>query len=194
MSDSTNVETTPLYAAASPTSGSAGELVVLLDAQHRPAGSRLKSEVHGADTPLHLAFSVYVFDGAGRFLVTRRALGKPTWGGVWTNSCCGHPQPGESVEEAARRRLDQELGLRMGSMTLALPDFSYRAVSPEGIVEHEVCPVFTARVGGDPAPEPVPDPSEVAQWRWVDWTDFRTAVARAPWAFSPWSVLQTAQL
>lgn len=167
------------------------ERVVLLDRDHRPCGSMPKADVHGPDTPLHLAFSIYVYDAAGRFLVTRRALDKRTWGGVWTNSCCGHPAPGEDVQDAAARRLLQELGLRPERMRLELPDFTYRAVSPNGVVEHEVCPVFTAQVAGDPAPDPSPDPAEVAEWRWTGWEDFRRAAALAPWAFSPWSVLQS---
>lgn len=166
------------------------EQVVLLGEDRQPVGTMDKALVHGPDTPLHLAFSVYVFGPDGRFLVTRRALGKRTWGGVWTNSCCGHPAPGEDIEAAARRRVGQELTLVPTSMRLVLPDFSYRAVSPEGVVEHEVCPVFVAEVDGDP----VPDEREVAQWRWVDWADFRSLAARQPWALSPWAVLQTALL
>jgi isopentenyl-diphosphate Delta-isomerase len=166
------------------------EQVVLLGEDRQPVGTMDKALVHGPDTPLHLAFSVYVFGPDGRFLVTRRALGKRTWGGVWTNSCCGHPAPGEDIEAAARRRVGQELTLVPSSMRMVLPDFSYRAVSPEGVVEHEVCPVFVAEVDGDP----VPDEREVAQWRWVDWADFRSLAARQPWALSPWAVLQTALL
>ena len=127
---------------------------MLLDADRRPAGTMPKAEVHGADTPLHLAFSVYLFDAGGRFLATRRALGKRTWPGVWTNSCCGHPAPGEDPADAARRRVGQELGLHPARMDLVLPDFAYRAVAADGVVENEVCPVFFAHLDGDPEPPP----------------------------------------
>jgi isopentenyl-diphosphate delta-isomerase len=171
----------------------AQELVVLLDGERRPAGSMPKAEVHGADTPLHLAFSVYVFDSGGRFLATRRALGKRTWPGVWTNSCCGHPAPGEEPATAARRRVGQELGLRPAGLELVLPEFAYRAVAPDGLVENEVCPVFYARLE-EPEPVVSADPAEVAEWRWVPWAEFRTVATAAPWALSPWSVEQVRQL
>ena len=167
---------------------------MLLDEHGRPAGSMAKAEVHGSDTPLHLAFSVYLFDSGGRLLVTRRALHKRTWPGVWTNSCCGHPAPGEEPADAARRRLDQELGLRPDRLELVLPDFAYRAADPSGVVEHEVCPVFFAHTDGDPEPPPTPDPDEVADWRWVPWASFRAVAATAPWALSPWAVEQVAAL
>jgi isopentenyl-diphosphate delta-isomerase len=166
------------------------ERVVLLDDSRRPIGAMPKAQVHTADTPLHLAFSVYVFDHQGRFLTTRRALSKRTWAGVWTNSCCGHPGPGEDVAEAARRRAGQELGLTLSRLEVVLPDFAYRATSAEGITENEVCPVYVAMVGGDP----LPDPEEVAEWQWVDWADFRRLATRTPWAISPWAAAQVAQL
>ena len=170
----------------------AEELVVLLDEQRRPAGTMPKRRVHGPDTPLHLAFSVYLFDSGGSFLATRRALGKRTWPGVWTNSCCGHPAPGEDPAEAARRRLGQELGLAPARLELVLPSFAYRAVAGDGMVETEVCPVFFVHLDGDP--EPAPDPDEVADWRWVPWASFRSLAATAPWALSPWAVEQVGQL
>jgi len=166
------------------------ELVVLLDDARRPIGTMPKAQVHTADTPLHLAFSVYVFDRQGRFLTTRRALSKRTWAGVWTNSCCGHPAPGEDVADAARRRVGQELGLTLERLEVELPDFAYRATSAEGIVENEVCPVYVALAAGDPRP----DPAEVAEWRWVDWADFRLLASAAPWAVSPWAAVQVLQL
>ncbi len=139
------------------------DLVVLLDDKADPRGTMPKADVHGADTPLHLAFSVYIFDAADRVLVTRRALSKLTWPGVWTNACCGHVRPGETPAEAAIRRLREELGLSVHSLDLVLPDFAYRATSLEGIVENEICPVFVARADEDP----VADPDEVVQWAWA---------------------------
>jgi isopentenyl-diphosphate delta-isomerase len=170
------------------------ELVVLVDAAGRPVGALPKDQAHHADTPLHLAFSVYVFDGAGRFLATRRALTKQTWPGVWTNSCCGHPAPGEDVAAAARRRLRQELGLEVGRLDPVLPRFSYRAVAADGMVENELCPVFFARLDGDGSPAVAADPAEVAEWRWVPWPSFRTVALTAPWVLSPWAARQVREL
>jgi len=166
------------------------ELVVLLDANHQPVGTMPKGDVHGGRTPLHLAFSVYVFDRAGRFLATRRALTKRTWPGVWTNSCCGHPAPDELVEEAAARRLKAELGLVPMSLQVVLPDFSYHAADASGVVENEACPVLVCRVDADPDP----NPGEVSEWRWVDWSEFVDAAERTPWLLSPWAAQQVRAL
>jgi len=164
--------------------------VVLLDEQRRPVGQLPKSQVHHADTPLHLAFSCYVFDGAGRLLMTRRAVGKRTWPGVWTNSCCGHPMPGEPFADAADRRLRDELGLGLARAAVVLPDFGYRAVAPDGVVENEFCPVLVAEVDGEPEPEP----AEVMECRWAGWTEVVNLVRAAPWAVSPWVALQVPAL
>lgn len=158
------------------------ERVVLLDEQGQAIGTADKTSVHDENTPLHLAFSCHVSDASGRVLVTRRALGKKTWPGVWTNSFCGHPGPDEDMIEAIRRRARQELGLELGSIEVALPEFRYRAVDASGIVENEICPVFTAVADADP----VPVAEEVAEWAWVDPGELRAAVAATPFAFSPW--------
>lgn len=136
--------------------------------------------------PLHLAFSCYLYNDEGLLLVTRRALSKVAWPGAWTNSFCGHPQPGESVQDAVHRRAEQELGAAVGRVHLVAPDFRYRAVDPGGIVENEVCPVYTATL------ESVlePNPEELTQWQWVDPAQLRAAAAAAPFAFSPWMVEQ----
>ncbi|MET0480735.1 MAG: isopentenyl-diphosphate Delta-isomerase [Mycetocola sp.] len=166
------------------------ERVVLLDASGTPVGSDLKSTVHTEDTPLHLAFSCHVVNAAGEVLVTRRSLGKKTWPGVWTNSFCGHPGPDEASADSVVRRAAHELGLDLHTLDLVLPDFRYRAVDASGIVENEICPVYVARVDTEPAP----NPHEVMDVAWVDPLALGEAVARTPWAFSPWLVLQAEQL
>jgi isopentenyl-diphosphate delta-isomerase len=165
-------------------------LVVLLDDERRPIGTAPRATVHHSATPLHLAFSCYAFDPAGRLLVTRRALPKKTWPGVWTNTCCGHPGPGEDLAEAMTRRLGEELGLVPREVELALPDFAYQARMADGTMENEFCPVFRVVVDGDPTP----DPAEVDDWRWTDWADFAGVAARTPWLISPWAALQVPQL
>ncbi|CAN5406428.1 isopentenyl-diphosphate Delta-isomerase [soil metagenome] len=172
-----------------PDSADPSDVVVLLDADATPIGTAPRATVHSTDTPLHLAFSCHLIDGDGRMLVTRRALSKKTWPGVWTNSFCGHPRPGESFEEAIRRHADHELGLDVESIAPVLPDFRYRAVDAAGIVENEVCPVFTARPAA-PRRTPTPNPDEVAELVWVEVGDVLAVVERAPWALSPWLVAQ----
>jgi isopentenyl-diphosphate delta-isomerase len=166
------------------------EQVVLLSDDGARIGVADKHEVHTDDTPLHLAFSCHVFDQAGRILVTRRALTKRTWPGVWTNSFCGHPAPEEELTDAVTRRARDELGLELAGLELALPDFRYLAIDASGIVENEICPVYIARADG-----PVrANPAEVAEWRWADTAELQLAVALTPWAFSPWLALQLPQL
>jgi isopentenyl-diphosphate delta-isomerase len=162
------------------------ELVVLLADDGTPVGVADKATVHSAETPLHLAFSCHVSNGDGELLVTRRALGKRTWPGVWTNSFCGHPAPGEVLEEAVARRALEELGITLLDLTLAVPDFRYIATDASGVVENEICPVYTART----LDTVLQDPDEVAEYRWVDPVRLGSAVEAAPWAFSPWLTLQ----
>lgn len=164
------------------------EEVVLLDENSRAIGRADKQRIHTKDTPLHSAFSIFLFNRKGQMLVQQRAWSKQTWPGVWSNACCGHPAPGESVADAAQRRLAQELGLKEVHLQLALPDFRYRA-EYLGIVENEICPVFIGQCESCPEFDPV----EVAAVDWIDWQAF----AQADPAFadySPWSKWEAKQL
>jgi isopentenyl-diphosphate delta-isomerase len=167
--------------------------VVLLDEHGLAIGDQDRVSVHSATTPLHLAFSLYLYDDADQVLFTRRALRKLTWPGVWSNSCCGHPRPGEHIEDALRRRLHEELGLSVADLRCALPDFAYRARDASGIWENEVCPVFVGRVL-HPTGEFSPNAEEVMDWNWVEWADVKAAVLSTPFAFSPWAVQQVTEL
>lgn len=169
--------------------GEATEAVVLLGEDGTPIGHERKDTVHGPDTPLHLAFSCYGFDAEGRVLATRRSIAKRAFPGVWTNTCCGHPGPGEFMESAVARRLRSELGVAPRDLVCALPTFRYRAESG-GVVENEICPVYLCRIDGDPAP----DPAEADRVDWIAWPDYVARAARSGSDLSPWSRLQVEQL
>lgn len=165
------------------------ELVVLLDDAGRRVGTAPKAEVHHDSTPLHLAFSCYLFDAAGQVLLTRRALAKRTFPGIWTNSFCGHPAPDEAMDAAVVRRAHTELGVDIAELRCVLPEFRYQAVDASGVMENEVCPVFCARTLG----ELDADPAEIMDSAWVPWDQLRAA-AELPWAISPWALQQVPQL
>ena len=163
------------------------ELVVLLYPDGTVAGSLDKSLVHHSETPLHLAFSCYVFDTNNRLLMSQRALSKLTFPGLWTNSVCGHPLPGETVEAAATRRCRDEIGLDITAPRLILPAFRYHA-EMNGLVENEICPVLMAVVAlGAPIS---PDPTEVADTKWLPWTEVVRHAKSGTLALSPWCLMQ----
>lgn len=166
--------------------------VILLDEDGKPIGLAPRATVHNANTALHLAFSCYLMRPDGQVLLSRRALSKRTWPGVWTNSFCGHPRAGETFADAVNRHAAHELGLRVANLEMRLPEFRYRAVDASGTVENEICPVFYATLAST---EPIePNPDEVMEVAWAYLADLGRAVLATPWAFSPWMVAQLREL
>ncbi|MFF5289369.1 isopentenyl-diphosphate Delta-isomerase [Paractinoplanes globisporus] len=165
------------------------EHVILLDESGNALGHQDKRTVHTASTPLHLAFSCYIFNADDQVLVTRRSPRKLTWPGVWTNSVCGHPQESEPMVAAVSRRAAYELGLALDEVRLLLPRFRYRA-EWSGVVENEMCPVFTASVSAEPRPRP----DEVDAVRWMAWPAFLREATAAGSSYSPWCQLQATLL
>lgn len=142
------------------------EQIVFVDTNGQPTGDiGPKLASHTADTKMHLAFSCYIFRASDRkLLITQRAHEKKVWPGVWTNSVCGHVSPGESIEDAVRRRAEYELGYtELLNLTLLVPDYTYKTPAFNGIIEHEFCPIFYAEVPY----APTPNPTEVAAYEWV---------------------------
>ncbi|WP_422116464.1 isopentenyl-diphosphate Delta-isomerase [Brachybacterium sp. UNK5269] len=170
--------------------GAEQDHVILLHEDGSVRGLAPRATVHSTTTPLHLAFSCYVLGEDGQVLVTRRALSKRTWPGVWTNAFCGHPRQGESVPDAVARHAEHELGMRVRNVREVLPDFRYRAVDASGVVENEVCPVFLAEADG----APIPNPDEVMDLRWAAPQELISLVDLAPWTLSPWMVSQVPAL
>jgi isopentenyl-diphosphate Delta-isomerase len=159
------------------------QMLVLLTDEGEAIGTMPKADVHHSDTPLHSAFSVFLFDDQGRTLMQQRADSKATWPGVWSNSCCGHVMLHEDVTSAARRRVKYELGAAAMDLEIALPDFRYRA-ERDGIVENEICPVLIGKLAGPPNP----NSDEVGATKWVEWREL-VAMAEDPGSgLSPWAV------
>ena len=156
------------------------DLVVLVDEYDRAIGSAPKLEVHERGL-LHRAVSLLLRDAQGRFLLQRRADVKYHSGGLWSNTCCGHPRPGESNESAALRRLRAEMGI-LECNVRRVSSFLYRTAVGNGLVEHEVDHVMIGEWTG----EPVPDPSEVSEWRWMSEAALLADLAVNPDRYTPW--------
>ena len=153
--------------------------VILVDQADRPVGRMEKQEAHIKGL-LHRAFSVFLLDGS-KLLIQRRALDKYHCGGLWSNTCCSHPAPGEPVLSAAERRLDEELGIKNARLR-ELDTFLYRAPFPNGLTEHELDHVLLGEYSG-----PVrPDPREIAQVRWIDLEELQRDLQAFPQRYTPW--------
>lgn len=153
--------------------------VILVDQADRPVGRMEKQETHRKGL-LHRAFSVFLLDGS-KLLIQRRALDKYHCGGLWSNTCCSHPAPGEPVLSAAERRLDEELGIKNARLR-ELDTFLYRAAFPNGLTEHELDHVLLGEYSG-----PVrPDPREIAQVRWIDLEELQRDLQAFPQRYTPW--------
>lgn len=153
--------------------------VILVDVDGNEIGAIDKSSAHRQGL-LHRAFSIFIFDRGGRVLLQQRSLTKYHSGGLWSNTCCSHPRPGELTQPAARRRLQEEMGI---SCELEeIHRFTYRADVPPDLIEHEYDHVFTGEWQG----EPTPDAEEVLDYRWISPDALDAEIQRAPEQFTAW--------
>jgi isopentenyl-diphosphate delta-isomerase len=159
----------------------ADDHVILVDESDRPVGSEEKLAAHEGGGKLHRAFSVFLFDSAGRMLLQQRAASKYHFGGLWTNACCSHPRRGQTLMESAHARLRHELGI--DAPLEELFSFVYRAEDPaSGLTEHEFDHVLRGRFDGAPRP----NPDEVSDWEWVEPATLLDDVRRRPERYTPW--------
>lgn len=155
------------------------EYVVLVDRNDRPLGTMEKMEAH-LKAKLHRAFSVFVVNRNGELMMQRRALSKYHSPGLWTNTCCSHPRQGEDVMEAAHRRLKEEMGFDCDLVKAF--DFIYKADVGQGLTEHEFDHVFTGFYEG----EPLINPDEVMEWKWMDIEDLKNDITGNPGDYTVW--------
>lgn len=155
------------------------ERVILVDVHDNPIGTGAKLPTHERGD-LHRAFSVFLINTQGEILLQQRAMGKYHGGGLWANSACGHPRPGEETSAAARRRLREEMGIDADLEPVFT--FTYRARMDRELIEHEIDHVMV----GYSNELPRPDPAEVADWRWLTPAEIRTELAATPDRYTPW--------
>ena len=166
----------------------ADEPLILVDDHDTVVGYAPKDACHRGSGLLHRAFSLFVFNGSGKVLLHQRSAQKTLWPHHWTNSCCSHPRRGETLEGAAQRRLQEELGLS-APLTL-LYRFVYQARFSDLGAEHELCAVF---VGRSDAQVTVND-NEIAAWEFVDVEALAPAIAAHPEKYTPWFKLEWQRL
>ncbi len=153
--------------------------VILVDEHDHELGVMEKMEAHEKGL-LHRAFSVFIFNDAGEMLLQRRALSKYHSGGLWTNACCSHPQPGETAAQAATRRLREELGFTLPVEKVF--DFVYRADFENGLTEHEFDHVFVGHYNGSLQP----NEEEVMDHRYQDMDSLRASMQSEPALYTAW--------
>ena len=155
------------------------EQLILVDERNRATGIAGKTAVHQAGL-LHRAFSIFIVDDRGRLLLQRRSPKKYHSGGLWANSCCGHPRPGERTAVAAHRRLGEELGV---SSDLSFGFFArYRTALDHGMNENEFVYVYFGKLNGDPEP----NPDEVSEVEFVAIAEIKRRLRHDPDAFTVW--------
>jgi isopentenyl-diphosphate delta-isomerase len=157
----------------------AEEKVVLVNERDEMIGVENKTQAHllGA---LHRAFSVFILNADGQLLLQKRAQTKYHSKGLWSNTCCGHPRPGESIERASQRRLWEEMGF--DSDLRKLFDFIYRANVDEGLIEYEYDHILLGWFDGTPQP----DPNEIAEWKWADLRTLSADIEAHPESYTYW--------
>ena len=156
------------------------ESVILVDKNDVEIGTEEKMKAHQNGGILHRAFSVFIFNGRGEMLLQQRAEGKYHCGGLWTNTCCSHQRPDESMEDAVHRKLKQEMGF--DTKLKEIFKFIYRAQFGNGMTEHELDHVFVGRFDG----KVVANPDEAEGFRWANIAEVGRDVAKNPELFTPW--------
>lgn len=153
--------------------------VVLVDENDQVLGTMEKLKAH-QEGRLHRAFSVLIFNDNDEMLIHKRASGKYHCGGMWTNACCSHPRLGESPKDAAIRRMQEEMGFTTAIDFVG--KFIYKTSFDNGLIENELDHVFVGKFNG----EPVPNPEEVEDYRYIRIEDLKEEIKKEPQNYTVW--------
>ena len=159
--------------------------LILVDSEDNVLGFGDKEECHNGDGILHRAFSVFIFNSKGELLLQQRSKTKRLWPMYWSNSCCSHPAPEETYEEAALRRISEELGIR--TPLKMHYKFEYQAkFSEEAGSEHEMCAVLSGVCDDKLSP----NTDEIEAVRWITPENLNKEISEYPDTFTPWFKLE----
>jgi isopentenyl-diphosphate Delta-isomerase len=155
------------------------EMVILVDKEDREIGTMEKIEAH-RNPILHRAVSVFIVNSAGEWLLQQRALDKYHSNGLWTNTCCSHPRPGESSRETALRRLQEEMGIKADLEELF--HFIYRERLDNNLTEYELDHVFVGKTDE----KPIINTNEVLNWKYISYNDLKKDIEKHPENYTVW--------
>ena len=164
------------------------DLLILVDSDDQEIGLMDKTLCHKDQGRLHRAFSIFLFNRSGEVLIQQRATSKPLWGDFWSNTCCSHPRAGESIDSAASRRIEEELGVQANLNFIY--KFEYQARFNTQLSENELCSVYFGHFDGVPAP----NPNEVQSWKWISRESLTKELRENADLYTPWLKLEWSTL
>ena len=164
------------------------DLLILVDSDDQEIGLMDKTLCHEDQGKLHRAFSIFLFNRSGEVLIQQRATSKLLWGDFWSNTCCSHPRAGESIDSAASRRIEEELGIQ--AELSFIYKFEYQARFNEQLSENELCSVYFGHFDG----APTPNPNEVQSWKWISRESLTKELRENADLYTPWLKLEWSTL
>ena len=164
------------------------ELLILVDREDNELGFSSKAECHSGTGLLHRAFSVFIFNSSGQVLLQKRSEQKNLWPLYWSNSCCSHPRQGEQIENAAHRRMVEELSFDCELHYLY--KFFYQESFGKKGSEHELCSVFVGRFDGEISV----NINEITDWKFIDTDELSRSIDQHPEKYTPWLQLEWLEL
>jgi len=155
------------------------EMVAIVDENDNEIGEEEKIKAH-QEGKLHRAFSIFIFNSKGQMLIQKRVKTKYHSGGLWTNTCCSHPRPGEPIEKASHRRLKEEMGFDCEISEIF--SFTYKVKFDNGIFENEYDHVFLGKFDG----KPMPNSKEIEDWMFIGLDELKKDIKSNPEKYTHW--------
>ena len=162
--------------------------LILVDENDREIGSASKEDCHLGNGILHRAFSVFIFNEENKVLMQQRSEEKMLWGRFWSNACCSHPKLGETIDDAAQRRIKEELSIEAELNFLF--KFEYQEKFEDIGSENELCHVLIGKCDK----EPNVDPNEICDWKYLSIEELTRSIEESPNQYTPWLKIEWSKI